>query len=265
MVFNELFASAGGLVGKILSVFIVAVFSYIIIKGLTTTLSRFGKRSDLPDNIIRLINKIITYFIAFTSLILILDIFNFNVATFVASFGIAGLIIGIAAQSVISNFIAGFFIHLEKPFIKGDFIDITGFQGNVENISIRNTLINTFDGRLITIPNSTFTTNAVTNYSRIGKIQVKIPLSFSSDTNLGKVSEIMSAVTKSTQGVQPYNIEVLVTGMTQSDSEWNVGVELRFWINKISNRDITISKVLTGIKDELAKDKLIPIQSGAEK
>jgi small-conductance mechanosensitive channel len=117
---------------------------------------------------------------------------------------------------------------------------------------------------LITIPNSTFNTNAVTNYSRTGKTQVKIPLSFKSGTNLGKVSEIMNIVTKSTQGVRPDNIEVLVTGMTTDDSEWNAGVELRFWINRISNRDDVISKVLSGIKEELAKEKLIPIQSAAE-
>jgi small-conductance mechanosensitive channel len=119
MVFNELFASAGGLIGKFLSAFIVAVFSYIIIKGLTAALSRFGKRSALPDNVISLINKIITYFIAFISLILILDnIFNFNVATFVASFGIAGLIIGIGANRLYQILLPGFSSISKNPLSK---------------------------------------------------------------------------------------------------------------------------------------------------
>ncbi len=261
---NEFFTGLGSLIGKILPAFIVGVFSYIFIRTLTAAMSRFGKRSALPDNVISLINKIVTSFIAFISIVLILDIFNFNVAAFVASFGIVGLIIGIGAQSVISNFIAGVFIQIEKPFIKGDFIDITGFQGNVEQISIRNTLIRTFDGRLITIPNSTFNVNAVTNYSRTGEIQVKIPLSFSTSANLVKVSEIVSAVAKSIQGVRQHNVEVLITGITLSDSEWIVGVELRFWINLISNRDDVVSKILVSIKEELAKEKLIPISSGAE-
>ncbi len=264
MVFNELFASSGSIVGKILPAFIVGVFSYIIIKALTAAMSRFGKRSALPDNVISLINKIVTYFIAFISIVLVLDIFNFNVAAFVASFGIVGLIIGIGAQSIISNFIAGILLLLEKPFVKGDFIDVTGFQGIVEHISIRNTLIKTFDGRLINIPNSTFTINAVTNYSRTGEIQVKIPLSFSTSVNLVKVSEIMSAVAKSIQGVRQHNVEVLITEITLSDSEWIVGVELRFWINRISNRDDVVSRILAGIKEDLAKEKIILIQSGSE-
>ena len=175
----------------------------------------------------------VTYFIAFIGFVLILDVFDFQIATFVASFGIVGLIIGIGAQALISNFISGILIMFEKPFIIGDFIDITGFQGVVEDIRLRSTSVKTFDGRVITVPNSTLTSNVVINYSRTGELQVKIPVSFKSDVDVEKVSKIMTSVAKSTHGVHPYRIEALVTGITQSDTLWTVEVELRFWVNHV--------------------------------
>lgn len=247
------------LLEKIIYVLIIVVIASVIAKMIATATTRLGKEAGIPGNITRLINKIITYFIAFISLVLIVQIFNFDIATFVASFGIVGLIIGIGAQAVISNFISGTLIMIEKPFITGDFIEIMGFQGKVEGIRLRSTSIKTFDGRVITVPNLTLTSNAIINYSRAGEILVKIPVSFKADANIEKVSQIMSSVAKSTHGVRPFRIEVLVTGIKQSDPLWNVEVELRFWVNQFSDRDIIVSNVTGRIKEELAKEKIISV------
>ena len=185
-----------------------------------------------------------------------INVFDFQIATFVASFGIVGLIIGIGAEALISNFISGILIMFEKPFIIGDFIDITGFQGVVEDIRLRSTSVKTFDGRVITVPNSTLTSNAVINYSRTGELQVKIPVSFKADVDVEKVSKIMNSVAKNTHGVHPYRIEVLVTRITQSDTLWTVEVELRFWVNHVLDRDVIVSNVTSRIKDELAKEMI---------
>jgi small conductance mechanosensitive channel len=247
------------LLEKMIYVLIIVVIASVIAKMIATATTRFGTEAGIPHNIISLINKVITYFIAFVSLVLILQIFNFDISSFVASFGIVGLIIGIGAQAVISNLISGILIMFEKPFIIGDFVEITGFQGKVEDIRLRSTSIKTFDGRIITVPNSTFTSSAVINYSKTGGIQVKIPVSFKADVDIEKASQIMSSVAKSTHGVRPYHIEVLVTGVTQSDSSWNVIVELRFWVNQVSDRDVIVSNVTGRIKEELAKEKILTV------
>jgi small conductance mechanosensitive channel len=247
------------LLEKIILSLIIFVIAFTIAKAIATAITGFGKREGIPGGVIRLMNKIVTYFIAFIGFVLILDIFNFQIATFVASFGIVGLIIGIGAQALISNFISGILIMFEKPFIIGDFIDIIGFQGVVEEIRLRSTSVKTFDGRVITIPNSTLTSNAVINYSRTGEIQVKIPVSFKADVDVEKVSKIMSSVAKSTHGVRQYRIEVLVRGITQSDTVWKVEIELRFWINHVLDRDVIVSNVTGGIKEELAKERIITV------
>jgi small conductance mechanosensitive channel len=258
MLFDTFFSyNTGMLVEKIVYVLIIIAIASIIAKIIATAISRFGKQSGLPDNVISSINKIITYFIAFIGFVMILDVFQFNITTFVASFGIMGLVIGLSSQAIISNFISGILIMLEKPFDAGDVIDIMGSPGIVEDISIRNTRIRTFDGRMITVPNSTFSSSAVVNYSKTGGIQVKIPLSLTAGADLEKVSKIMISAAKNRQGIQQHDIEVLVTGITLGDSSWNVGVELRFWINQVSDRDSIVSSVAGRIKEEFAKEKIM--------
>src|SRR5574337_526680 len=159
--------STKDLLENIIYVLIIIVIASVIARAVTTAIARFGERTGLPADITRLINKVVIYFIGFIGLVLIINLFV-NITTFVASFGIAGLIIGIGAQAIILNFISGILIMLEKPFTAGDFVDITGFQGTVEDIRLRSTSIRTSDGRVITIPNSVFTSNAVTNYSKTG-------------------------------------------------------------------------------------------------
>jgi small-conductance mechanosensitive channel len=238
---------------------IILVIASTIAKAIATAITGIGKKEGIPSGVIHLMNRVVTYFIIFISIVLILDVFNYPMATFVASFGIASLIIGIGAQPLISNFISGILIMFEKPFIIGDFIDITGFQGFVEDIRLRSTSVKTIDGRVITVPNSTLTSNAVINYSRTGELQVKMPISFKADIDIEKVSNIMSSVAKCTHGVHPYRIEVLVRGITQTDTSWNVEVELRFWVNYVLDRDVIVSNVTSRIKEELAKEKIITV------
>ncbi len=249
--------SIKSLLEKTILALIIVVIASTIAKAIATAITGIGNREGIPGSVIHLMNKMATYFIAFIGFVLILDVFDFQIATFVASFGIVGLIIGIGAQALISNFISGILIMFEKSFITGDFIDITGFQGIVEDIRIRSTSIKTFDGRVITVPNSTFTSNAIINYSRTGEIQVKIPVSFKAEVDVEKVSKIMSSIAKSTHGVRPYRIEVLVTGIKQSDPSWNVEAELRFWVNQVSDRDVIVSNITGRIKEELTKEKII--------
>lgn len=257
MVFGLFFTDGTGiLLEKVIYVTIIIFTASLIAKTIATVISRFGKQSGLPENITRWINKIITYFIGFVGLVLILDLFEFNITSFVASFGIVGLIIGLSSQAVISNFIAGILVMLEKPFYRGDVIDIAGFQGRVEDISIRSTRVKTLDGRLITVPNSTFTTSSVINYSKTGRIQIRIPLSLPLDADLQKVSEIMISAAKNVREIRPFHIEALVTGITLTGLQKNVGIELRFWIDRFIEKDKIVSKVINEMKDELVKENI---------
>jgi small-conductance mechanosensitive channel len=245
------------LIEKIVYVILIIFMGSVLAKTFTTLISRLAKKPGIPGEITRWINKIITYCIAFIGFVLILDVFQVNITTFLASFGIVGLIIGLSSQTIISNFIAGILILLEKPFDRGDIIDISGFQGTVEDISIRSTRVKTIDGKMITVPNSIFTTNSVINYSKTGRIQVRIPITFPPDIDLEKIRQIMEATAEDMQDIRPYHIDTISTGMTLSGLSKNIAVEFRFWVDRYIEKDKISSEFIGMIKNRFKRENII--------
>jgi len=81
----------------------------------------------------------------------------------IAGLGVGGLALALAAQDTVKNLFGGIMIFLDKPFKMGERIQVDGFDGTVEEIGIRSTRVRTLTGRVVTIPNSAFSDNAVEN------------------------------------------------------------------------------------------------------
>jgi small-conductance mechanosensitive channel len=82
-----------------------------------------------------------------------------------AGAGIAGLAIGYAAKDSLSNFTSGIFIAVFQPFRVGDFVDFRQDYGQVEDLTLRHTVIRTSDNRRIIVPNSIMSTEPIINWS----------------------------------------------------------------------------------------------------
>ncbi len=95
----------------------------------------------------------------------ILTLVGIPMTSFIAILGAAGLAVGLALSGTLQNFAGGVLILILKPFKVGDFIEAQGFMGTVTNIQIFNTILQTPDNIMITIPNGGLSTGAVTNYS----------------------------------------------------------------------------------------------------
>ncbi len=89
-----------------------------------------------------------------------------NLATaMLAGAGIAGLAIGFAAKDSLSNFTSGIFIAVFQPFRVGDLVDFKGDYGQVEDLTLRHTIIRTWDNRRIIVPNNIMSTDSIINWS----------------------------------------------------------------------------------------------------
>ncbi len=86
---------------------------------------------------------------------------SFHVADLIKMLGIGSVAIGFAFQNILQNFLAGILILMQEPFQIGDWINVTGFEGKVEDIQARATLVSTSKGQRIVIPNAVLFTNAV--------------------------------------------------------------------------------------------------------
>jgi small-conductance mechanosensitive channel len=121
----------------------------------------------------------------------ILDAFGVNLAPLLASAGVAGVAIGLAAQSIVKDMLNGIIILIEDQFDVGDTVRLAGLTGTVEAMTLRKTTVRDGDGTLYVVPNSQITTvaNLSADYS-VATINVSVDFSANPD----KVQEILQRI-----------------------------------------------------------------------
>jgi len=139
--------------------------------------------SEFDDQLIPVVRKGLRAIIWIVGIIVGLDNIGFDITAMIAGLGVGGLALALAAQDSVKNLFAGIMIFLDKPFKMKDRIQIDGFDGIVEEVGLRSTRIRTLDGRIVTIPNSSFTDNSVLNVTSQPAMKVKLNLGLTYDTD----------------------------------------------------------------------------------
>ncbi|MGP1594687.1 MAG: mechanosensitive ion channel family protein [Treponema sp.] len=174
------------IIGLIFSLFVIYIFFKItgrLIKKIT------AKKCSLQTQ--HIIKNIIRYS-SFTVMILtVFHRFGINISAILGAAGIAGVAIGFAAQTSVSNIISGLFVITERAFKIGDTIEISGTMGTVQTINLLSVTLKTFDNQYVRIPNETIIKANLVNYSHFPIRRVTTDLAVAYGSDLKKVEAVL--------------------------------------------------------------------------
>jgi len=171
---------------------------WMIFLGRTVGLvcDRLGGYYPTASELLRFTENIGVAFVAVVGGLVVMSFWGINLTPLLASAGLAGVIVALAAKDTLSNFFGSVSVFLDRPFRRGDYIVLnSGERGRVVDIGLRSTRIQTRDDVLIAIPNSVIVNTKIVNESapdpRI-RVRTKVSVAYSSDVD--KVRELLLEV-----------------------------------------------------------------------
>jgi MscS family membrane protein len=147
--------------------------------------------SDLDDQLLPLLRLGLKFAIWAIAIIIGTDHAGYDVGALIAGLGVGGLAFALAAQDTVSNLFGGFTIITDQPFKLNDRINVGGFDGVVKEIGIRSTRLQNLNGRVVVLPNSTFTGSPIENISSEPNRKVVLELGLTYDTTAEGIEQAM--------------------------------------------------------------------------
>jgi len=173
---------------------IISVFSFNLIRTYGTLVAE-KTETDLDDRLIPILEIAARYLIWFVAFLLILANFKIDITPLLAGAGIGALALALAAQEILSNFLGGVIIAVDKPFKIGDRVRIDTFFGDVMCFGLRSTRIKTLDNQIVTVPNAKVTSSVVINYAMPDyTLKIRIPFSVAYGSDMDRIKEILLAI-----------------------------------------------------------------------
>lgn len=167
---------------------------------LLDVVSRYAMRSAertatrLDDQLVPLLRKTVKVILAVVMAVSVLDKLDYEVTSLIASLSVGGLALALAAKDTIANVFGSLVVFADQPFQVGDWVDISGVEGIVEEVGIRTTRIRRFDQAVATIPNQSFTGTTIVNHSRRSVRRIRHEVGLTYDTSPEQMEMFVDSV-----------------------------------------------------------------------
>ncbi|UCG44201.1 MAG: mechanosensitive ion channel family protein [candidate division WOR-3 bacterium] len=179
-----------GLAGKLVQILLIAGIAWLaawlvgkLVRRVFTSRARFARKPG-AQTVFTMLRSMVYYVFFFIALIMVLRVVGVDFSAILAGAGVVGLAIGFGAQTMVRDFLSGFFLLFEDSVNVGDFITMGDISGTVEFVGIRRTLVRAFDGTLYTIPNGELTKFGNKNRDYMQAV-VNVDLAYEQDAERG--------------------------------------------------------------------------------
>lgn len=219
---------------RIVSVALILTVGLLVIKVAANLVRKALLRSKLEKAAHSMIIGVVRVLLYVLLLINIASALGIDITGVVALASVLTLAVSLALQNMLANVMGGFTILTTHPFHSGDYVDIGGQSGTVEEISMTYTRLATPDNKIVSIPNNTVVGSQITNYSAAGTRRVDVEVSASYDM---AVQDVINAL------LQAGDVEKVLKdpapfAAVSNYGESAIGYTLRLWVKSQDYWDV---------------------------
>ena len=187
-------------------------------------------RTGAPYGVQNLLALVARIVIVVVGLTIGLGIAGLNLAPLLAGVGVIGLVLGIALKDPLENFMAGFVLLIRQPYTVGDRIVSQGYEGTVTEVNLRSTVIRTYNGESVHLPNGLVLRSPLVNKTAYPVTRTTVDLRVPFETDLARAMEVAGEAVRSVEGVQADPaVEVAVLDF----DERGAGIQVRYWTESL--------------------------------
>ena len=184
--------------GRVLPVLVVGIIGMVIIRIIMRVLKTALQKTKTEKAVNTLLCSVVRIILYVLLGLILASGLGIDVTGVVAFASVLTLAISLSLQTAISNVIGGFTLLYTKPFVSGDFVEIAGQSGIVQEVGLTYTKLATGDNKVVSIPNSAVTAAEIVNYTVAGTRRVDVTLSVSYTV---QAETVLQALRQAAQGL----------------------------------------------------------------
>ena len=237
----------------------ILIWLFVVMKVLILSMEWASQKTSNPllqQKTLPLFNNLGKIAIGLFGIYFIFLSWDININGILASAGVLGVVLGLAAKDTVANFFAGIFLMADSPYKEGDYILLdTGERGYVKSMGLRSTRFMTRDDIEITIPNSVIAASKIVNESGGPgeKERVRITLHVAYESDIDDVKALLISIALGNENVLK-TPEPRVRFREFADH--GLRLQLLFWIHKPEIRGRTVDAVNTEIYKQFSQNNI---------
>ena len=224
---------------KLIAAILVLIIGRWLARKISKLITKLLEKNNVDLTLTKFLDNIIYYTLMVVVVIAAAGQLGINTTSFLTIVGAAGLAIGLALKDSLSNFASGVMLILFRPFNVGDFVTVGGVSGSVVSISLFNTILNTVDNKREIVPNSSVTSDVITNVTANDTRRVDLVIGIGYDDDIKKAKEVLNRIVKEDERVlespaakvavselADSSVNFVVRPWVKTDDYWNVYFDL---------------------------------------